>query len=411
MADGQLSAAAPHHGRPWSARAATLAQVVAIYVAARLVSTGFFVLAAHLSTPASRFGADPAASDLMMGWDAQWYWLIAVAGYPSELPMNGDGVVQENAWAFMPLYPMLVRLLSGLLALPYPLVAVSVSIAFGCAAVLVLHAMLAGRLDPPARLWAVAFVSAGPLSALLQTGYAEAMFLCVLLAALWALQRRAWWWLYPLIVVMGYTRPGVLAFALLLGLYGLWRLRRRRVDPLPGSHIAHIAAAATLAGLVGLSWQWIVAAVTGTPGAYLATELAWRRAWTGSDAGFVPFEGLVQGVEIWAGIWRMPVWGLGVLLAALLIAFALVLWRERHVRMLGVETRLWAGSYVLYLSAVFFPQSSTFRLLLPLTPLAPALAAPRALWWRALVLVAGLALQWAWIFTMYARGAAFWQIP
>jgi hypothetical protein len=50
---------------------------------------------------------------------------------------------------------------------------------------------------------------------------------------------------------------------------------------------------------------------------------------------------------------------------------------EPHVRRLGPEMRLWSASYVLYLLVVFFPQSSIFRLLLPLAPLYGAIAAPR----------------------------------
>jgi hypothetical protein len=37
----------------------------------------------------------------------------------------------------------------------------------------------------------------------------------------------------------------------------------------------------------------------------------------------------------------------------------------RSVRDLGLEMRSWAAGYLMYLVAVFYPQSSTFRLLLP----------------------------------------------
>ena len=39
------------------------------------------------------------------------------------------------------------------------------------------------------------------------------------------------------------------------------------------------------------------------------------------------------------------------------------------VKRLGVDLRFWVASYALYLLAVFFPQSSTFRLLMPMFPL------------------------------------------
>ena len=45
-------------------------------------------------------------------------------------------------------------------------------------------------------------------------------------------------------------------------------------------------------------------------------------------------------------------------------------------RRLGVDLRFWMLSYALYLLAVFFPQSSTFRLLVPLAPGARGLAIP-----------------------------------
>ena len=90
---------------------------------------------------------------------------------------------------------------------------------------------------------------------------------------------RRYGWLYALIPVMGFTRPGILAFALLIGLFGLWRLRRRKVEPLHRAEVVHILALGALATVVGFAWQVIAGVVTGDAGAYLATELAWRRNW------------------------------------------------------------------------------------------------------------------------------------
>src|SRR5690606_24867929 len=85
--------------------------IALIYLAARAITTAFLAVAAAQSTSLSRFGAGATIGDLSLGWDAQWYWLIAVAGYPSELPLTDAGEVAENAWAFMPLYPMLARVI------------------------------------------------------------------------------------------------------------------------------------------------------------------------------------------------------------------------------------------------------------------------------------------------------------
>jgi hypothetical protein len=60
---------------------------------------------------------------------------------------------------------------------------------------------------------------------------------------------------------------------------------------------------------------------------------------------------------------------------------------------------------------VFFPQSSLFRLLVPVSPLFGALAVPRSTAWRVGVLMACLAGQWWWIYSMYALANTYYQIP
>jgi hypothetical protein len=391
--------------------AASVAGTIAVvYGAARIVTTLFFWAAAALSGPGSRFGADATVASLAMGWDSQWYWLIAVQGYPSVLPTTDAGQVTENAWAFMPLYPWLSNLLGSVLG-GYPNGAIVLSVLAGYAASVVLFVLLRDRIGHTAALWAVVFFANGPLAALFQMGYAESLLLLWLFLALLALRRRRFVWLYPLVVLMGFTRPGVLAFALLLGLYGIHRWMRRRADPLPPAQIAHIIALGALATIVGFAWQVIAGVVTGDPTAYLETELAWRRSWVGSEEGFVPFSGFVQASFTWFGLWGLPP-ELGPVVLVLLVAgVAFVLARSRHVRTLGPEVRLWGASYLLYLLAVFFPQSSTFRLLLPLTPVAAAVAVPRSRVWRCGILVFCLAAQALWIHQMLALGDTFFRIP
>ena len=60
---------------------------------------------------------------------------------------------------------------------------------------------------------------------------------------------------------------------------------------------------------------------------------------------------------------------------------------------------------------VFFPQSSIFRLLLPLAPLYGAIAGPRHPAWRFGMLGLGLLGQWWWIYEMLALGNSYTQIP
>ncbi|WP_243224784.1 hypothetical protein [Microbacterium sp. CIAB417] len=403
MAHGVLTAA-----RRW-ARTPIAARIAAIYVLARLVTTALLGLAASLSGPASRFGPEAGIDDFVVGWDAQWYWLVAVEGYPSELPLTEAGTVAENAWAFMPVYAYLARIVGVPLG-SWGAGALVISLAAGYAACLALHRLLRGRIGSAPALWAVAFFASGPLAALFQVGYAEALFVMMLLFALDAVQRRRYGILYALIPIMAFTRPGILAFALFLGLHGILRWVRRDREPLRRVEVVHILLLGALATVTGFAWQVIAGLVTGDAGSYLATELAWRRAWGMGEDGFVPFEGWIQAAQFWFSHWGMPGWWGLVALVLLVAGATAALLFAPSVRRLGADVRLWSASYLLYLLAVFFPQSSTFRLLLPLTPLWGAVV-PRRRAYRFAVLVLCIAGQWLWIYHVYALGNTFWQVP
>ncbi|WP_229382063.1 hypothetical protein [Microbacterium schleiferi] len=396
----------------WDRGGRIVVRLAILYLVCRLATFAFFILAATLAEEGSRFGAAPAVSDMLLGWDAQWYWFLAVHGYPAELPLTDAGQVAENQWAFMPVYAYLAGALAPLFGGSWGAAAVIISLLSGFGATYVLYRILRPRIGPSAAYWGAGFFAAGPLSALFVLGYAEALFLLWLFLALWAVTTRRYVWVYPLVILMGYTRPGVLAFALFLGLFGIWRFFSRRTEPLRTPEIIHIVALGALATVVGFSWQVIAAVVTGDPGAYLATELAWRRNWLINDEGvFVPFDAFVQGAAFWGQTWGWGSVGGVIVLVVVLVGIAAALLWAPQVRALGPEIRLWAVSYLVYLLAVFFPQSSIFRLLVPLSPLWGAFAVPRSLAWRAGVLVVCLAGQWWWIYNMYALGNRFWQIP
>ncbi|WEK14694.1 MAG: hypothetical protein P0Y48_05700 [Candidatus Microbacterium phytovorans] len=405
MADSVLTRSRAQSAR---SRLSPALQIAIVYVVARAVTTVFLLIAAELSGEGSRFGPDATIGSFVMGWDAEWYSFIAGFGYPSDLPRDETGEVTTNQWAFMPLYPVLAKLVGfG----NYGLGALIVSLVAGYLSALVLYRLLRDRIDASAAMWAVVFFVSGPLAALFQIGYAEALFLLWLFCALWCVQRRRFAPLYVLIPLMGYTRPGVLAFSLFLALYGIWRWFRRKNDPLPAREVVHIVVLGLWAAAVGFSWQIIAGLVTGDPSGYLETELSWRRSWTGEVGAFVPFDGFVQAAAIWFRLWGLDVvWGY-VALGVGVVAVAAALLFVPQVRRLGAEVRLWSASYIVYLLAVFFPQSSLFRLLVPLAPLSGALALPRSLAWRVGVLAACLVGQWMWILNMFALASTYYQIP
>ncbi len=386
-------------------------RIAVVYAAARVVTTLFFLLAGAMSTESSRHGVAPGLGTLVLGWDATWYWLIAEQGYPTDLPLDAEGHVAENAWAFMPIFPFVAKVV-GLPFGAWGAGAFLVALAAGYGCCLALYALLRDRIGSAAASWSVVLFASAPLAAMLQVGYAESLFLLWLLLALVCVQRRRWVWLYGLIPLMAFTRPGVLAFALFLGLYGVYRIVIRRREALSRREVVHGVALAALATVTGFAWQVIASIATGDPSAYLATELAWRRPWVGGeDDGFTPFLGWFQGAQIWFTQWGLgATTGVVAALLAIAVVAALLIW-EPHVRRLGVEVRLWTAAYLVYLLAVFFPQSSIFRLLFPISPLWGALAVPRSPVWRAAVLGACLVGQWWWIWNMYGLGNQYWQIP
>ncbi|MEV5069308.1 hypothetical protein MRBLMI12_000878 [Microbacterium sp. LMI12-1-1.1] len=386
------------------------ARIAAIYAASRLVTTSFFLLAARLSPPESRFGPGADLATYIVAWDAQYYHRIASEGYPVELPLTTAGEVAQNAWAFMPLYPWAADAAGWLLG-SWAAGAVALALIAGYLCCLVLRSILRPAIGETAALWAVVFFASAPLAAMFQVGYAEAPFLLLILLGIRSLQRRQYAVLYAIIPAMAFTRPGVLAFALFLGLFGIRRWLSRAREPFARREVVHIVTLAGIATALGLSWQVIAGVVTGRDDAYLATELAWRRLWVGDAGGFVPFEGWPQAADYWFRFWGLdPVWGL-LCLGLLVLAGGAVLAFSPHVARLGPEIRLWAASYLIYLLAVFLPQSSVFRILFPLSPLWGAVAAPRSLAWRLAVLATCLVGQWWWIWNMYGLGTEFWHIP
>lgn len=407
LTDASRRPASPHG---WRATP-VVARIAIIYIASRLVTTGFLAAAAAMSGPQSRFGEDATIGTFVLGWDAQWYWFVAVHGYPSELPLNEAGQVSENQWAFMPIYAYLAQIV-GMPLGSWGAGAAIISLLAGFFSCWVLYSLLRPRIGETAAMWSVVFFASAPLAALFHVGYAEPLFLLWFFLALWVVDRRRYAWLYLLIPLMGYTRPGILAFALFLAFHGIYRWAIRRREPLGVREGVQIVIAGLFAVAVGFSWQLLAAWVTRDPGAYLATELAWRRNWIpDADAGFVPGEGFVSASAFWATAWGLPEWAGYVVLAALVVGAGALLLFEPHVRPLGADVRFWSASYLVYLLLVFFPQSSIFRLLVPLAPLWGAMAQPRSLWWRGGVLAACLLGQWWWIYNMYAVASAYWQIP
>lgn len=386
-------------------------RVLGVYAGSRVVTTVILLIFAARQGQNPWTGPHPDYFSYATIWDGLWYNIVAVSGYPASLP-SADGVhVSENAWAFLPGYPSVVNVVMFLTRLPWPVASVLVSVACGAGAALVFHRLLRRvGLPESTALFAVVLFCVAPVSPLFQLAYAEALYLLLLATALLLLVERRYGWLFPVVAAMAFTRPSGLAFALAVGLHVVHRLIRRREDPFPPVQRALSAALAVFSGIAGLAWPAIAGIATGSWSAYTDTELAWRAPYIGYTH-LVPFAPWVQGADWWTSVMLgVPGW-VGIAALVVIVALYTVLLFSPAVRRLGVDLRFWIAAYSVYLLAVFFPQSSTFRLLMPLFPLLGAIALPRSRLYRAGMVVLSLALQVGWIAICWGVDGSDWSPP
>jgi hypothetical protein len=385
-------------------RIPTWVSISAIFVASRIVTTALLLWFAARQDSNAWTDAQPSYFEFAKIWDGHWYFIIALGGYPTELPLTDDGHVAENAWAFMPAYPALVRALMFLTGMDFSVAAVAVSVAFAFASALMFYKLMSLVLPTGTAMFSVVLFCFAPLSPILQLSYAESMHAFLLTAALYLLLRREYWMLLPVVALMSLTRPSGLAFALALGLHVLYRWFTRERDPFPGREVVASVVAGLFSVLCGFVWLLVVSGATGSLTAYTDTELAWRAPYIGYQE-LVPLTPWILGANFW-----LP-GAAGVIALAMLVAGFAAFMFSPWVKRLGPDLRFWVASYVLYLLAVFFPQSSTFRLLLPIFPLWGALAQPRSWLYRIALVLACVAGQWGWIHIAWWVDGYDWTPP
>ena len=382
----------------------SVARVTLIYWLSRLLSGGLMLMFAAQQGPSSYTGASPDYVSFANFWDARWYAYIAQAGYPSALPLDAAGHVAQNAWAFLPVYPFLVGGIAAITQLSWSFAAVAVSLLAGWAFMFVLYRLMRDRLTAAQATWAVVFASVAPAAPIFGVGYAEALFLLLLALALLLLTHRSYWLLAAVLPVLAFTRPGALAFAVTLAVHWVVRWRARSTDRFGIAARIGVAALAMWSVVLGFAWVWIAAAVTGVHDAYLQTELSWRAAYIGWNE-LVPGTAWFQAANWWFG---QP-WTVIVPLTALAIT-ALVLMLPA-TRKLGHVLWGWIAAYGLYLFLVFFPQSSSVRLLAPMFPVAGVLAQVRSLSIKlGICLVFVLGQIW-WLYTSWTVIGSDWTPP
>jgi hypothetical protein len=379
--------------------------VVLIWVASRAFTTVVLVVFARSEGRTFWAGPNPNYFQLAEFWDSGWYHQIALSGYPSVLPLSASGQVRDNSWAFLPAYPELVRALTAVSGIPWDVLAIVVSLVFSLAGALMFHRLMRQVLAPGSALFAVLLLSIAPLSAIMQVAYAESMALFFLTLALYLLVRRRYLWMLPVVAILDLTRPIGPPFALLMLAHLGYRWFTRLRDPFSRSARYRVILVTAFSLVMAAAWPAIAWVVTGSPAAYLDSELAWRAHALGPGSTLL--------FQAWFGALGRadsPMFFGGILAA--MIGFVALLMFSRSVRQLGPDLRMWLGGYALYLVAVFFPQASTIRLLMPMSPLLGAAAVPRSRIWRAALVVGSLALQCLWIwFAWFDHGGGIWSPP
>jgi len=327
-------------------------------------------------------------------WDSHWYRIIAEVGYPAELPIGDDGRVGENAWAFMPVYPLLVRVLMVVTGLPFALVSVALSTIAFAFFVVVADRFFRRIVGDSASLAALAVVAFAPVAPIYQVGYAESLGMLFLAVVMVGLAEKRWWLVALFIPLAALTRPVGVPLALTIAFIAVvaWRARDNR---------GPLASLTVLGGLSTVAWPAIAWWVTGRPTAYIETELAWRRPYTGADEhGW--------GTGWWdSAVWWFhddAPWVIGGLALVVVIVAALP-----ATRRLGAVSLAWTTSYVVYLVMVLFPQSSIFRLLIPIFPIAGVIARNRSL--SLVAVFVGIVGQFFWVKWFWSVEGSDWTPP
>ena len=290
----------PARGRRW---VRWLAVPLAIYAASRV---------AQLALIAWLLPADGSTvNDRLMQWDAGWYVEVARHGYPHGYSYGPDGQLVGNGLAFLPGYPLLVRIVHEITRLDYRTATLLAAFLAGAGAAVAVYALGAHLYDARVGACLAALFCAQPMSAALSMGYSEGLFVAFAAGALLCAFRRSWLTAGGLGLAAALTRPTGAAVAVALALAAVMALRdgeRPRWRPIAAALVALAGLPAYLAW-VGLrvgtwhAWFDIQTAGWGTTfdggaatGAFVARALRGSDEWVAVSVALLVIAALVAAV-------------------------------------------------------------------------------------------------------------------
>ncbi|WP_392544865.1 hypothetical protein [Oryzobacter telluris] len=338
-----------------------------------LILQGGAALAFHL--------VEPGWPNGRLNWDAAHYESIARSGYP-ELPSE-NSPADLSPYAFYPLYPLLVRLLSTLAGLSIATAAVVISVTCATAAVVVAARWMGGLWGSSGSLAIVFGLALSPAFPVLQMAYVEGLALLLVVTALRSLASESYLLCGGAMVLLGFSRAIAAPFVVVSAVH-LWSLHRRSER---GRRLAAPLMLVGVAGLASFAWPIVSGLMAGRPFVYFDAMRGFRKPGSPPSILFAaleyPFLGLLVllfvGLTTWVGLRIVP-------------------------DETPVVLRAWIVAYPPYLVAVSVISTSPLRYLLLAFPiglvLVPALARLR---WRLAVLVPAIAVSiiasWWWVAT------------
>lgn len=379
-------------------------QVGLVWLLSRIWVFAWTVVVAAQQAPITAGLGHPGYLEYVNWWDAGWYRAIHDQGYPGQLPVDDSGAVTENSWAFLPLYPGIVRVVTALTGASWELAAPQVALVASLGFALVAYRLFRLQASHRTALGAVGVLVFAPAGAILQYGYAESVAFLALAAMLYLLATNRYLAAAPVAVLAGLARPMAAPIAVACLAVAGWRIfQHKRADtPMARPDLVRMLVLCLVAVLAVVLWPVVVGISTGRLDGYFLTEAAWQRAgsqlvtnvfFATTTAGFGPAGGIVVGVLV-----------LGLITAALLTG---------PMRSVGLVMWCWMATWIAYQLCMNGLGRADLRLVLTAFPIALGVVRfiqPRRYW---VLLAACAAMQMAWIavFWHFEAGATTGLIP
>ncbi|MGQ0734716.1 MAG: mannosyltransferase family protein [Acidobacteriota bacterium] len=225
-------------------------------------------------------------------WDTGWYLGVAQEGYT----WTSSRADQQQNIAFFPLFPLLTRWASLLLARETMWTGVLISWVSFFGALVYLFRMARDRFGEQAAAAGVALLACYPFAVYFSTAYSEALFLLTIVASCYHFERQQWWRAAVWGLAAGLSRPNgcLLSVVLALMLVSGWRRwPSLREGPGAWASVARGLAAAAMPGVGMLAYSAFIYSLTGHPLRWAMQNAAWGRVYQSLDVLFTSRASLI----------------------------------------------------------------------------------------------------------------------